>query len=1138
MGDYSVKAVLSAVDRGFTSTLKGAAGAIEGLGSRLKNGVAFGAFASMGAKAFDSVIGGAKSLISEIDQSNATWKTFTSNMSMLGKGADEIDSVKKELQSFAQETIYSSSDMASTFAQLEAVGTKNTLSLVKGFGGLAAAAGNPAQAMKTLSMQATQMAAKPKVAWEDFKLILDQTPAGVAAVAKEMGMSAQEMVTAVQEGKVKTEDFFNAISKVGTNEAFTDLATEAKTVGQAMDGLKETVGNKLTPAFDMLSGIGIKAVNRLAEAVSSIDGEALTAKLSAGIHFVIEKLNQAQAVVRDFVKSIADTGAFSALKNALFDVGGAISHVIGSLASSGVFQVIGKVIGNVVNVISKATSAVSNFISSMKPSTVTAAVGGITAAAAGFKAFNFLKSFNPFRSFRDNAEDSIDGIAKITEKSGSLVDKIFNGISKTVTSAGKGIASAAQGIGKGVGAAFKGIGAGLKLVKPAQLIALGTAIAIVNAGFALLATQGEGVAAIIRSFGEAIAAAAPFVEAIGNSIATVLAVAITAVANAMLIMAPILPIIAQSLTMLSPLVTALGEAFSIAASGVGTAISMIISAVVPLAAVISEAFTQIASVVAGAVVQIVQAIAPILPEITSAFTQITSIISNAIVAIVQAIAPYTPCLQAMVEATSTAIQAVCTAFSNLVSQIAPVIDSVTSLIEQLGEGISQTLSGVSDIVSSVGETVAGVMESIGGAISSVIDSISGVFDSLGNAALNAGTGFEKLANGLEIIVDLPFFDLAGSLAAVAAGLGGITILSGDLESLGSGMQMFSDGLAIVSSQGLTASTAFTSLAGTILPLASSVPQLAPAMLQAGEAIQTFAAGALIALASLVTSAASVTAFSSNLLALVATAASAAVTINLLTAAAKSVETGMKAIATGAKNADRSMAEIANSATDVGTVLKKLSSIGKQALKVLAQAFSDTARKAQTAGKKTGSGYATGVQSGLVKAPSVALMAVSAVYSALSSGYSQAYAAGAYISRGFAQGMLSCLGIIRSAAAQMAAAADEAVRAKAKIHSPSRVADKLGGYWGSGLAGGMLGKVKEVWNAAEKLISIPAIQTPDLQFAYAGDMSADYEYYRNTEYTIVVPVEIDGKEVARTTAPYTEEELNKRQRREQRKHGKA
>lgn len=1557
MGDYSVKAVLSAVDRGFTSTLKGAAGAIEGLGSKLKNGVAFGTFASMGAKAFDSVIGGAKSLVGEIDQSNAAWKTFTSNMSMLGKGADEIDSVKKELQSFAQETIYSSSDMASTFAQLEAVGTKNTLSLVKGFGGLAAAAENPAQAMKTLSMQATQMAAKPKVAWEDFKLILEQTPAGVAAVAKEMGMSTQEMVTAVQDGTVKTEDFFNALATVGTNDAFTQLATEAKTAGQAMDGLKETLGNKLTPAFDVLSGMAIKGLEGITSKIEGIDGEALAASitvdklkasmvsfgtvagsaimaiggikafdtLSAGaksfglsfdsvmggvqtvtrktsdiisgvgkkigninfdslaknakrgvksIDTAFKKVGDAvdayggkiayalEAVSKnlsdkgiavwgkfaktgDKISGMGDTiskslkkggsaigkfvdrastiasplegifkgvasgigtgiqasasvgmetmnrmvsGMASVMHLAMSSLGpaailglvlaglglvnrqfssqidtmiqtaigkgpqiikGLISSIMSRLpalmsagaqllagfmqavtvnlpvvANGGVSIIHALVQGVIANlpmmmpvaiqlvatfadsilnalpqllvtgmqfldavsrgiltnadlIVDSASEIINGFMGNIQtklPQILTLGMGilenlaqgavrilpqltvvglnaittfiqgiannipqimqkgielvkllvqgtlenlpmileaGIQAVTAflqgigenipvlinsgaeiirtlidsikqaapqiasagweivkalgngikeavtgidlgsvmsilggviGYKAFSktlgFLKSYNPFNAFKKNTKDALGKTAKSVGKSKSVISQAATGIGNILKAAGQGVASAAQGIGKGVGAAFKGIGAGLKLVKPAQLIALGTAIAIVNAGFALLATQGEGVAAIIRSFGEAIAAAAPFVEAIGNSIATVLAVAITAVSNAMLIMAPILPIIAQSLTMLSPLVTALGEAFSIAASGVGTAISMIISAVVPLAAVISEAFTQIASVVAGAVVQIVQAIAPILPEITSAFTQITSIISNAIVAIVQAIAPYTPCLQAMVEATSTAIQAVCTAFSNLVSQIAPVIDSVTSLIEQLGEGISQTLSGVSDIVSSVGETVAGVMESIGGAISSVIDSISGVFDSLGNAALNAGTGFEKLANGLEIIVDLPFFDLAGSLAAVAAGLGGITILSGDLESLGSGMQMFSDGLAIVSSQGLTASTAFTSLAGTILPLASSVPQLAPAMLQAGEAIQTFAAGALIALASLVTSAASVTAFSSNLLALVATAASAAVTITLLTAAAKSVETGMKAIAAGAKNADRSLGEIANSATDVGTVLKKLSSIGKQALKVLAQAFDDTAKRAQTAGKKTGTGYAAGIQSGLAKAPSVALMAVSAVYSALSSGYSQAYAAGAYISRGFAQGMLSCLGIIRSAAAQMAAAADEAVRAKAKIHSPSRVADKLGGYWGSGLAGGMLGKVKEVWNAAEKLISIPAIQTPDLQLAYAGDMSADYEYYRNTEYTIVVPVEIDGKEVARTTAPYTEEELNKRQRREQRKHGKA
>ena len=43
------------------------------------------------------------------------------------------------------------------------------------------AAENPQQAMKTLSQQGVQMAAKPTVAWQDFKLMLEQTPAGIAA---------------------------------------------------------------------------------------------------------------------------------------------------------------------------------------------------------------------------------------------------------------------------------------------------------------------------------------------------------------------------------------------------------------------------------------------------------------------------------------------------------------------------------------------------------------------------------------------------------------------------------------------------------------------------------------------------------------------------------------------------------------------------------------------------------------------------------------------------------------------------------------------------------------------------------------------------------------------------------------------
>ena len=277
---FSVKAILSAQDRGFTSAFKSAMGTVSNLKSTLTSGIGFGIMAGIGQKAFGAVTSSIGGMVSELNSSSAAWKTFNGNMSMVGKGADEIASVKKELQEFAEDTIYSASDMASTYAQLSAVGIKSTNKLVKGFGGLAAAAENPKQAMKTLSQQATQMAAKPTVAWADFKLMIEQTPAGISAVAKEMGMTTTDLVQNVQDGKIATEDFFDAIAKVGTNDAFTKLATEYKTVDQAMDGLTETVSNKLAPSFDVLSGRAIKSLDGIINKIGDLDGDAIAGKLT------------------------------------------------------------------------------------------------------------------------------------------------------------------------------------------------------------------------------------------------------------------------------------------------------------------------------------------------------------------------------------------------------------------------------------------------------------------------------------------------------------------------------------------------------------------------------------------------------------------------------------------------------------------------------------------------------------------------------------------------------------------------------------------------------------------------------------------------------------------------------------------
>nr|WP_054653788.1 tape measure protein [Limosilactobacillus equigenerosi] len=294
----SVEAVLSAVDKNFSSTMQSA---IREMGEMInktnqvsnvpnpgagwtKMGALAGVAGSLASSATTMITNGLHDVVAGLNESSAAWQTFEGNMAYMGKSSGQIKAVKAELQDFAQKSIYSASDMATTYSQLAAVGVKNTTKLVKGFGGLAGAAENPKQAMKTLSMQATQMAAKPMVQWQDFKLMLEQTPAGIAAVAKSMGMSTQQLVKQVQDGKVKTQDFFNAIEKAGNSKAFQKQATTYKTMGQAMDGLIETITNKLQPAFDAIGKVGAGAIGKIIDGISSGSPVvAILGSLAAGI---------------------------------------------------------------------------------------------------------------------------------------------------------------------------------------------------------------------------------------------------------------------------------------------------------------------------------------------------------------------------------------------------------------------------------------------------------------------------------------------------------------------------------------------------------------------------------------------------------------------------------------------------------------------------------------------------------------------------------------------------------------------------------------------------------------------------------------------------------------------------------------
>lgn len=1030
-----------------------------------------------------SITSGVRELYGELNGSNKAWQTFEGNMSMLGKSADEISNAKKAMQDYATQTIYSASDMAQTYSQLAAVGIKGTDKLVTGFGGLAAAAENPQQAMKTLSQQAVQMAAKPTVAWQDFKLMLEQTPAGISAVAKEMGMSTSEMVTAVQDGTIKTEDFFNAIQKVGNNEHFAKMATQFKSIDQAIDGAKETLSNKLMPTFEKLNQFGIKVVEQLTNALDKIDFGKVADKVGkfldgVNVEEVFSKIgsiiDNTVSKVKIFFNAFAQTGAIQAFLSAMKATGAAIKHVYDSLTTNSNLKMFGTLLGTIVKWLSIAAQAVGNFISKLDSSVINKVSGGLLALVVGFKALNFLKGFNPFSAFAKNAEGGMTKVFSSGSKFKGLISQLFTGITDVIKTSGvaisdilKGVGVAAKGLGQGLASAFKGIGAALRMLNPAQIISFGAAvgvaaigigagIAIIAAGFTLLATQSQGIATII--------------QAVSVGFGTFASLLIGAVANAIVTVSGVLPIIAQSMVILTPVIYAVASAFrSIlevlppVITAFGTAISSIITAITPIVSIIASTFESVVQIVANAIVRIVQALSPFIPEVTK---------------IVQALAPV--------------IQSIIESFNNLVNQISPILDSLTKLIKEFGTQVKNILDGVSDVV-----------ESVGGVIERALQGVAGIFDSIGNAALNAGKGFKQFAQGVKMLVDLKLGDLIGTLTATAKGVSDIAASAEGLASAGRGMQQFGQGMMLIQTAGTIISTVLTSLANSIPIVVNSITMLGPAMITASVSMTMFATSVTTMATSMTGVVANFLMFSAGLVsvqssimmivtsftvlnaiiavlggvigtipgqlnAISASASGALNTIRQLVSTAASVSAGFANLGSTASSAMNALS------SSVKSAISQSVSVTKSGMQAMTSAIQSASSKmiqiATQTGQNVASKLSQGIRSGSSQAKSAMSSLMSAVRSAGVSGASQMTYVGRMIGEGVARGMRQALGSVTAAANAIIEQANRAARAKAQIHSPSRLfAKTVGQFIPAGVGMGIENNVDSATDSIKMMI---------------------------------------------------------------------
>ena len=709
-----------------------------------------------------TITSGIREMASELNSSQKAWKTFEGNLQAFGRSAEEIKAAKTEMQDFATKTIYSASDMASTYSQLDAVGTKNVGSLVKAFGGLAASAENPAQAMKSLSTQATQMASKPKIAWMDFKIMMEQAPAGMAAVAKEMGMSTADLVKAVQDGKVKTEDFFDALNRAGNSDAFQKMATEFKTVDQAIDGAKEGLSNKLMPAFEKLNKFGIKAVNAISDALDKINFDSMAEKLGAflegiDIEGVVTKISSSisnvVSKIKTFWEAFSNTGAVTAFVEAIKSISGAIGHVWDSLTASEVLTTLGSILGNIVKWLSQAATAVANFVSGLDPGTiqsVATAIISIGTALIGIKVgVKIAKALKTAFDFGKNLVSLVSNILGLTTA------QFANAGASAAMSAGNTAvgttASASAGSVLRLAAAVLMIGAGVLMAAAGVYVLVQAAIQLASAG------TGAQVAMLAIVAGIALLAVG----------AATLGPALTAGAVGLL-------------------------AFGATVLMIGAGVAVAALAVAVLVDAIANGFALIINTISSNAPQIISIIQATAEGIRTAMDGIANIIISVGIAI------------------NIALQGIADIFKS-------VGESISTAAQGIGKGIESVFNGISTVISSVGGAVRTVLDGI----ANVFTSIGTAARNAGQGVKLMAEGIQILVNMNLADLVATLGATAIGLGKMASNAEGMANLGRALYQIATSMTAFATSSALA----LNAIESFTSQVGTLQSSLGAIPGL-------------------------------------------------------------------------------------------------------------------------------------------------------------------------------------------------------------------------------------------------------------------------------------------------------------------------
>ena len=320
-----VKAILTAEDRGYTSTLQKAQGATESFASKIKSGIGFGVLMRAGQKAFDVIGSAISSNLAGATKRFDTLQNFPRVMESLGYSADSAKASMDTLSSSIDHLPTTLDAVASQTQSVVAVtgDLQKATDLTLALNNAMASGGAPAEQQASAINQWVQAMAKGKPDMQDWRALVQTAPAQMDQLAKSLlGASANQsdLYEAMKNGTVSIDQVNDAMINLSKNggDGFASWEEQAKSAGSGINmalvnikaGIQRNLANVFEAVNERLEKFGgIAGVLQSVIAPINAIGDAISGVISGDLSFedaMTGLLNSISAKLPEFITKGAD----------------------------------------------------------------------------------------------------------------------------------------------------------------------------------------------------------------------------------------------------------------------------------------------------------------------------------------------------------------------------------------------------------------------------------------------------------------------------------------------------------------------------------------------------------------------------------------------------------------------------------------------------------------------------------------------------------------------------------------------------------------------------------------------------------------------------------------------------------------